>query len=132
MAAVNDTPVSHIEWRSPDPQACAAFLERLFGWQFRAHGSRYLEYCTSTLCLGLMHEASPPSPGACQAYLRVGHLEPLLARVQALNGEVALSPREIPGYGRYARLATPAGTVIGLFEPPASDRTDSPRDSQLV
>lgn len=132
MSAVDDTPVSHIEWRSPDPQACAAFLEALFGWQFHAHGSRYLEYCTNTLCLGLMHEATPPSPGACQAYLRVNHLETLLARARALNGEVALSPREIPGYGRYARLATPAGTVIGLFEARRPDQGDSPRDSQLV
>jgi predicted enzyme related to lactoylglutathione lyase len=110
------SPISHIEWRSPAPARCAAFLEALFGWQFQPHGNRYLEYCTDSLCLGLMEENSPPPPGACQAYLRVTDLDRLLARVTALNGSVALPARDIPGYGRYARLATPDGTVIGLFE----------------
>lgn len=117
MTSCPNNPVSHIEWRSPAPERCAAFLEALFGWRFRRHGSRYLEYCTDTLCLGLMQEkASPPPAGACQAYLRVADLDSVLARVETLRGSVALAPREIPDYGRYARLATPDGTVIGLFE----------------
>ncbi len=116
MPTVSSRPVSHIEWRSPDPQGCAVFLERLFGWHFQPHGSRYLEYCSDGLCLALMQENNPPVPGACQAYLRVSNLETILEQVQNLGGGVALTPREIPDYGRYARLATPAGTVIGLFE----------------
>jgi len=121
----SNSPVSHIEWRSPAPARCAAFLEALFGWRFQAHGSRYLEYCTDSLCLGLMQDNSPPPSGTCQAYLRVTDLDKVLARVTELHGSVALSPREIPDYGRYARLATPDGTVIGLFEPRQPPRNNN-------
>jgi predicted enzyme related to lactoylglutathione lyase len=33
-----------------------------------------------------------------------------------LGGGVAEMPVTIPGYGRYARIRAPDGTVLGLFE----------------
>ncbi len=109
-------PLSHVEWRTPDIEACTTFLEQLFGWHFRQHGTRYREYCSGGVCVGLMAAGEPPAAGSCLAYLYVTDLEDVMARSRQLGGTTELAPQVIAGYGRYARIRAPEGSVFGLFQ----------------
>jgi predicted enzyme related to lactoylglutathione lyase len=57
-----------------------------------------------------------PAGETQQAFIAVSELDMVLARAHVLGGEVAEMPVTIPGYGRYARMRAPDGTVLGLFE----------------
>lgn len=109
--------ISHVEWQCTDLPATQGFLESLFGWQFKAHGRRYVEAVPEAgPRIGLQAVDSLPVQQGCQAYVQVPDLERWLTRAQAAGGAISLAPVEIPDYGRYARIQAPDGTVFGLFE----------------
>lgn len=109
--------ISHVEWQCTDLPATQRFLQSVFGWQFHAHGRRYLEAKPdSGPRIGLQAVDNLPAQQGCQAYIQVPELPRWLNYAQEAGGIVALAPVEIPGYGRYARIQAPDGTEFGLFE----------------
>lgn len=108
--------LSHVEWRCRDLGAGRGFLEALFGWRFRAFGRRYAETEGVWPRIALMEVAELPAAGACQGYVAVDTLDEVLARAEALGAEVTQAPVTVAGYGRYARIMIPGGSVMGLFE----------------
>lgn len=109
--------ISHVEWQCTDLPTTQRFLQDLFGWQFQAHGRRYVEAVPEAgprICLlAVADRAVQPS---CLAYIQVSDLASWLGRAQAAGGSIALASVEIPGYGRYGRIQAPDGTLFGLFE----------------
>lgn len=111
------TEVTHLEWRCTDLEAARRFLAGLFGWQFRAHGSRFAEHIPRAgPRVGLLEVDEVPPAGACQGYLRVDDLDVSLERATAAGAEVECPIRVIPDYGRYARIRIPGEAVLGLFQ----------------
>lgn len=108
--------LSHVEWRCRDVGAARAFLEALFDWRFTAFGRRYVETVAGWPRVALMAVAKVPPAGACQGYVAVDALDEVLTRAEALGADVAEAPVVIAGYGRYARIVIPGGSVMGLFE----------------
>lgn len=114
--------ISHVEWHCHDAPRLAEFLAALFGWSFVAHGRHYREATPAHgPCIGLLEVASRPDGETQQAFIAVADLELVLQRVRDLEGVVVQAPVTVPGYGRYARIRAPEGTVLGLFsEQPAN------------
>jgi predicted enzyme related to lactoylglutathione lyase len=109
--------ISHVEWHCRDAQAVADFLTALLGWEFVPHGRRYREATPAHgPRIGLLQVDVLPAGETQQAFIAVPDLEMMLAHGLQLGGEVAETPTTIPGYGRYARIRAPDGTVLGLFE----------------
>jgi predicted enzyme related to lactoylglutathione lyase len=109
--------ISHVEWHCRDAQAVADFLTALLGWAFAPHGRRYREAIPADgPRIGLLQVDVLPAGETQQAFIAVSELDMVLARARVLGGEVAEMPVTIPGYGRYARMRAPDGTVLGLFE----------------
>jgi predicted enzyme related to lactoylglutathione lyase len=109
--------ISHVEWHCRDAQAVADFLTALLGWEFSPHGSRYREAIPGRgPRIGLLQVDVLPAGETQQAFIAVSDLDAVLAHSVRLGGEVVETPVTIPGYGRYARIRAPDGTVLGLFE----------------
>lgn len=108
--------ISHVEWHCRDASRLADFLAALFGWSFVAHGRRYREATPEQgPCIGLLEVPDRPEGETQQAFIAVNDLEHILQRVQELEGAVVQAPVVVAGYGCYARIQAPEGTVLGLF-----------------
>jgi len=108
--------ISHVEWHCHDASRLADFLAALFGWTFVAHGRRYREAAPERgPRVGLLEVARRPEGETQQAFIAVADLERVLLRARELEGIVVQTPVIVPGYGRYARIQAPEGTVLGLF-----------------
>lgn len=109
--------ISHVEWHCRDAQAVADFLTALLGWAFVPHGRRYREATPAHgPRIGLLQVDVLPGGETQQAFIAVSELDAVLAHAGLLGGGVTEMPVTIPGYGRYARVRAPDGTVLGLFE----------------
>jgi hypothetical protein len=53
-------------------------------------------------------------------YGQVDVLQAYLDRAARLGGKTLVPPTEVPGMGRFARLADPGGTIVGLWRPLAN------------
>ena len=50
-------------------------------------------------------------------YVQVDDLDAYLERAGKLGGKTLVPPTEVPGMGRFAWLADPEGTIVGLWKP---------------
>ena len=114
------------ELTTTDPDAAASFYGELLGWRFETvetGGGRYrMVKLGERAVAGIlgMAEGAPAMPAAWAGYVTVDNLEGCIARVEALGGEVVVAATEVPGIGRYARIADPQGATLNLitYEPP--------------
>lgn len=70
--------------------------------------------CVAGICHGRGGNAGLPSQWLM--YVNVDNLDQSLQRVRKGGGEIVAGPRTMPGYGRYAVIRDPAGSVCALFE----------------
>ena len=65
---------------------------------------------------GAEHEGIPPQ---WFSYIKVDDVDAAVAKVGAAGGAVRREPFDIPGIGRIAIIADPAGAALGLMTPAA-------------
>lgn len=112
---------SWIELLTTDVAGAKQFYGELLGWTFedtREHGVEYtLAKPGETPMAGVM--AVPPSaqgmPPAWGAYVTVDDVDRVTSRVAQLGGSVCVSPRDIPGLGRFAVIEDPQGARLSLI-----------------
>jgi len=113
-----------IDLELSDPDAAAEFYAGLFGWSFvsRAPESAPFRYLVGQLeGLDVAAIGSPIGDssvtGTWRTWVAVASADDSAALVRAHGGEVLSPPADIPGAGRSALCADPAGAVFGLWEP---------------
>jgi predicted enzyme related to lactoylglutathione lyase len=107
-----------------DFEATQAFYGELFGWSFdlRTPEQAPVQYAYALLD-GLLVAgvgSQPAEVGGRQGwthYLGVDSADGSAAAVVANGGRVLVEPADIPGAGRVAVCADPAGAVFGLWQP---------------
>ena len=109
----------------PDPERAVAFYTGLFGWQ--ATGTGPYAVCTldgrDVAAIGAPLGSDSP---AWRTYVWVESADDAAARATAAGGRVVTGPHDLPGLGRTAVLADPAGAVFGVWQP------DEHRGAQVV
>ncbi len=101
-----------VDTRQPDPQAAVDFYTRLFGWE--AEPSDY------TICRLRGADVAAIAPGTLPAWsthIWVESADETAAQVQDAGGRVVTAPFDLPGAGRTAVLADPAGAEFSVWQP---------------
>jgi predicted enzyme related to lactoylglutathione lyase len=116
--------VVHFEIHADEPQRCAVFYEKLFGWAHEKFGD--MPYWIVTT-------GTPNEPGIDGAILpRVGgsgdrvngfvctvdvpDIDTFIARAQELGAEQAMPKNAVPGVGWTAYFKDTEGNIFGMFQ----------------
>ena len=121
-----------------DVAGARAFYGALFGWKFvgsQDSKDAYLHLESAGVMFGgLVTLAQPGMPPHWLAYVGVGDVDDCVLRAVRCGGKLAVPPREIPGVGRFAVIADPAGAHLLPFKPigPANpEREVQPEDRRF-
>jgi predicted enzyme related to lactoylglutathione lyase len=106
----------------PDPEAAVAFYGDVFGWQFERQGpAGSAGYVVARLegqdvaGIGAPMEGSPDR-ATWWTYIAVDDADAAARRVRDAGGRVEVGPFDVPGAGRMAVCADPAGAVFNLWQ----------------
>ncbi|MFG1465379.1 VOC family protein [Xanthobacter sp. DSM 24535] len=122
MASLN----GHFVWyelMTTDMEAATAFYSAVVGWGARKQDMPQMPYTLFTNAerpvSGLMtlpQEVSDMGvPPNWIGYVHVDDLEATVEQAKKLGGAVHVSPKDVPGVGRFAVIADPQGAVLSLF-----------------
>jgi predicted enzyme related to lactoylglutathione lyase len=111
--------IQYLEIVTPDMDAVCATYEKLHGVSFSAPVAELGNARTASLAgggiLGVrvpMHETETP---VVRPYMPVDDVETAAAAAIEAGSEIAHSPMEIPGHGKFA-IYIEGGIQLGLFE----------------
>jgi uncharacterized protein len=113
---------SWIAGTHPDPQQALAFYTELFGWQASQRGEHHVCTLRGRDVAGFVEG----DDAAWRTNVWVDSADDTAARAQAAGGSILSGPQDLPGVGRSAVLADPAGAVFTVSEP------DPHRGAQVV
>ena len=105
----------------PDPEAARRFYSAVFGWEFMISGPEFGDYTVCTVGGRPVAGIMPTPPGQAVApmwslYLAAPDVDDTAQRITKTGGQVLAGPMEIPGSGRMAYVADPAGAAFGLWQ----------------
>jgi predicted enzyme related to lactoylglutathione lyase len=113
-------PVVHFEIGCRDAAKTQAFYAKLFDWKIEPYGPAGMISTGQSIgiqghinCLG--HEPH----NYVTVYAQVDDLQTYLDKAGKLGGKTLVPPTDVPGMGKFAWLADPEGTIIGLWKPAA-------------
>jgi predicted enzyme related to lactoylglutathione lyase len=107
---------------TPDVDKAAAFYKQVFGWDPQPfEGMEYTVF--NNAGEGIAGAMKPPMEGMPPhwvVYFNVADTDATVASAKQLGGTVLAEPFDIPGVGRLAALADPAGAAFSVMTPPAA------------
>lgn len=121
-------PRGFIELSSEDLTSTRAFLEKVFGWNFRPASSTEegaLEFHTPDGIQGGVHPVGPGETPSARSLVRVSDLGSTLERVREAGGVLVLPRVELPGQGSFFTFQVPGGPFLTCWQgapPPAKRR----------
>src|SRR4051812_45539956 len=112
-----------IDTSQPDPGAAVAFYGDLFGWEFEdvMPPDSPLRYFVARMpgadvaAVGSSPEGAP-MPAAWRTDVWVTDADETAGKVRAAGGRVLAEPRDVPGHGRRAVFADPAGAAFCAWQ----------------
>ena len=113
---------SWIAGAHPDPDQAAAFYTELFGWDAERRGEHLVCTLRGRDVAGFVRGDEP----AWRTHVWVESADDTAERARGRGGTVLAEPADVPGVGRTAMLADPAGAVFTVAEP------DPHRGAQVV
>lgn len=117
------------ELLTTDPDAAQAFYGPMLGWTFRDSGmpgADYRLFATAEADVGGLMQADAEMPTAWLGYVGVEDVDAMAASMRAGGGSVYVPPTDIPGVGRFALVADPAGALFYVMTPtPPADQPDA-------
>ena len=111
--------IDYVEIPVTDLPKARAFLESMFGWEFREWGAEYFSFKDGHLNGGLRKSDEPaPTTGVLLVFYSAD-LERDVVRVQELGGTISQEVFSFPG-GRRFHFVDPVGTEFAIW----SDNTE--------
>jgi uncharacterized protein len=127
MTNTTPSPVTWFEIATDDPDTARAFYGELFGWTFADLGPAYSVVTTGSgnaLQGGIRDTSGAQPEGTPRSYavpyVQVEDVPGACARLEDLGGKVTAPAVTVPGGLVFALATDPAGNLIGLFTPPAT------------
>ena len=112
-----------IDTTQPDPEAAAAFYGGLFGWELEdamppeAPGKYYMARLGGRDVAAVSSQVRDAPPAATwNTYVWVSDADETAGKVRAAGGQVLSEPFDVPGAGRMAVLADPAGAAFCVWQ----------------
>ena len=111
-------PVVHFEIGCRNSTTTTEFYAQLFDWKMEPYGpASMISTGASTGIQGHITSLGHEPHNYVAIYLQVDDLDAYLERAGKLGGKTLVPPTEVPGMGRFAWLADPEGTIVGLWKP---------------
>lgn len=122
------------ELMTPDVAGAKAFYGEVLGWTSREIGMDGMTYTvveTDGVGVGGVYDMIPELaaqgvPPNWTGYVAVDDVDSAAEQVKRLGGAINRPPEDIPGIGRFAIVADPAGAVIAIMTPAPMDQPPSP------
>ena len=102
-----------VDTRQPDPRAAVDFYTQLFGWEAETSG----DYTFCRLRGGDVAAIAGGDSPAWSTHIWIENADETAARVTDAGGSVVTAPFDVPGAGRTAVLADPAGAEFAVWQP---------------
>ena len=119
-------PVTWFEIATDDPDTARRFYGELFGWTFTVEDPAYpmINIVPGQPPQGGIRDTSSPQPDGVPRsyavpYVEVADVAGTCARLEQLGGKVTVGATDADGLV-YALVTDPAGSLFGLFTPPAA------------
>jgi len=113
-------PVVHFELGCRDSAKPQAFYAKLFDWKIDPNGpAAMINTGQSVGIQGHIASLGHEPHNYVTFYVQVEDLQDYLDKAGKLGGKTLVPPTEVPGAGRFAWLADPEGTIVGLWKPAA-------------
>ena len=111
-------PVTRWQMITPDPEACASFYSRLFGWPVTAdNGLGYREFGDNGSGIsGGVWPAPPSAKPFVQVFVAVDDVDRYVADAERLGAKVIMPASTLPDGDRMAILSDPAGMSFGVCQ----------------
>ena len=117
------------ELLTSDPDGAQAFYGPMLGWSFRDAGmpdADYRLFATAEADVGGLMRADAGLPSAWLGYVGVDDVDTMVESVVAGGGAAHMPPTDIPGVGRFALVADPAGAPFYIMTPtPLSNQPET-------
>ncbi|MEO3870072.1 VOC family protein [Nonomuraea sp. B12E4] len=113
-----------IDVNSPDVAASTAFYTGLFGWEAVSLGPAHMDYrfCQTggktVAGIGKATERNPARPWT--VYFHTPDADAVAKTIEQAGGKILAAPYDIPGQGRMAMFADPAGAMFAVWQPGAT------------
>ena len=112
-------PVVFFQIWAKDPEAQSAFYREMFGWKIdepNPMGLSMIEHGIGGPPEGVGGAIAPGAESRVLVYVQV--LDPVetLAKAESLGGRRVMEPFDVPEGPTVARMADPAGNVVGLVK----------------
>jgi len=115
---------------SRDARRAQAFYGEVFGWKVEPFPMGNLTYemiyAGDTMIGGYAQPASDRQPAHWISYVSTEDVDTAANAAATNGGRVVAAPSDIPGVGRWARIADPQGAEICVFKNSAGDPVDGP------
>ena len=110
--------ICHVELNTTDLEATKKLTSELFGWTFQDIQPAYSLFSAGEGCGGGISKVEASTgKGDIRFYISVDSIDETLAKAEGLGGAVDTPKTEIGGgYGFFAMLRDPGGTVYGLWQ----------------
>jgi predicted enzyme related to lactoylglutathione lyase len=117
-------PVVHFEIGFRNAAKAADFYSKLFDWKFQPMGptpAQMVATGSATGIQGHINQLGHEPHNYVTVYVQVEDLAASLKKAEALGGKTLVPPTDVPGMGKFAWLADPEGTIVGLWKPIAKN-----------
>lgn len=109
--------IAHVEIPTTDLEKTSLFLEKVFGWEFKAFGKGYLLFNNHKgIMVGLRNVDSVAAGDTTVFHINITNLEEVLIKAKENGGKVKREKTVIPAMGWYALITDPDGSTIGLYQ----------------
>lgn len=105
--------IDYIEFSTKDLAASKAFFQTVFGWEFNDYGETYASFKDATMRGGFDQNGDSIGAGPL-VVLYAPDLAPVIEKVKAAGGTIALETFEFPG-GKRFHFTEPGGNTLAVW-----------------
>lgn len=110
-------PVVHFEIGCRDNDKTKQFYTKLFDWKIEQKGPAALIDTMNKGINGHISCLGHEPHNYITIYVQVDDVQKYLKKAESLGGKTLVPPTDVPGAGKFAWMADPEGTLIGLWKP---------------
>jgi predicted enzyme related to lactoylglutathione lyase len=109
--------IAHVEIPSTDLDRSSSFLNKIFGWEFKAFGNDYLLFNNyKGIMVGLRKVENVSAGDTTVFHVNITDIDEVLKKAKENGGKVNREKTVIPATGWYALINDPDGNTIGLYQ----------------
>jgi len=109
--------IAHVEIPSTDLDRSSLFLNKIFGWDFKAFGQGYLLFNNHKgIMVGLRKVDNVSAGDTTVFHVNIKDIDGVLKKAKENGGKVKRDKTVIPAMGWYALITDPDENTIGLYQ----------------